>query len=155
MNKSCWAGGAFFLPSDPMQENSGTSFYQLHNWPHKGVMWNLHVAGGRLKSDHRHFDFEFDEPVDDYLDRWNAMVINCRASTEDDGFIKMWLNGRLALVYSGPTREDGGEGPSFKNGLYFWGYEKFGDVLKRALVYHDRLRIGVDCGFDAVDPNRW
>ncbi len=67
----------------------------------------------------------------------------------------MWLNGQLGLDYRGPARQDGGEGLYFKNGLYFWGYEKFGDTQKRALVYHDTLRIGVGSGYDAADPNRW
>ena len=158
MDREGWAGAAFLLPRSMMQ-NTGTSIFQLHNYPQRGVMWNLHVANGRLISDSKEFGFEFNRPMDDYdqyLDRFVRMVLHFRPSVDDDGFIRMWLDDERVLDYSGPTRLTGGEGPYFKHGLYFWGYGRFGDQAGAAMVYHDNLRIADYRGnYDLVDPGSW
>lgn len=49
MGQDGWAGCAFYLPSDPMDNIGRTSIFQLQHWPDAGVMCNLHVADSRIK----------------------------------------------------------------------------------------------------------
>lgn len=154
-----WVGAAFYLPKDPMGKVNGVSISQLHNHPDKGVLWNLFLYGGRLRSNNTRSSEEktelLDVDVEPYLDQWVRMVVHFKPSTGEDGFIKMWLNDKTVTDMKGANKHSGEQGPYFKNGLYFWGYEKF-DKTKHALAYFDSLSIGnKHSNYQSVDPKRW
>lgn len=158
LNEDGWAGGAFLLPSDPMRTNPGTSIFQLHFHPDSSDMAQIHLRKGRLKltSDGPGTNTDLmDIPLAPFLDKWSKMVVNFRAATDDTGFIKLWLDDEQVVDYTGRTKSgDGIEGAFFKHGGYFWAYGRNGK--KRALVYHDRLRIADRTGsYASVDPDRW
>lgn len=153
--KDGWAGAAFYLPGDPMADNKGTAIFQLHNYPEKGVLWNLFTWGGRLRSANDTLGDLLDIDITPFLDKWTRMVVHFKPSTAGDGFIKMWLNDELVINEIGRTKPSGSGGPYFKHGLYFWGYEKF-DPGKHALAYFDNLRIGDETSsYESVNPACW
>lgn len=156
LDQEGWAGASFLLPRS-MLKNTGTSIFQLHNHPARGVFWNLHVADGRLKSDSKDFaGIDFNDRLDGYVDRWVDMVVHFLPTAGGDGFIRMWLDGDLVLDYYGQTSLSAVQGPYFKHGLYFWGYDRFGDRTGSAIVAHDNLRIADHRGsFEMVDPAKW
>ncbi len=154
-NKEGWAGGAFYLPSNPMASNRGTAIFQLLNDPDQGVMWNLYTWDGRLRSTNEPLGDLIDIDLSPYLDRWTRMTVNFKPSTGDDGFIKMWLNDKLVLDMKGRTKPSGSNGPYFKHGTYFWGYERH-DSNKHAVAYYDNLRIGDEASnYASVNPACW
>ncbi len=153
--KEGWIGAAFYLPTDPMADNSGTAIFQLHNFPEEGVLWNLFTWDGRLRSTNEPLGDLMDLDITPYLDKWTRMVVHFKPSTGDDGFIRMWLDDRLVISRRGETKPSGSEGPYFKHGLYFWGYEKF-DPQRRAVAYFDNLRIGDETSsYLSVNPACW
>lgn len=153
--KEGWVGAAFYLPSDPMARNKGTAIFQLHNYPEKGVMWNLFIWDGRLRTTSDGLGELMDIDLAPYLDQWTNMVVHFKPSTGSDGFIRMWLNDQLVIDETGPTKESGSKGPYLKNGLYFWGYEKF-DSTKHAIAFFDNLRIGNEASnYESVNPACW
>lgn len=160
--KEGWAGAAFFLPSNPMGNNNGTSIFQLHNFPEEGVLWNVFTNAGKLSSVNepggagkRELIPLMERSITPYLDTWTRMIVNFKPSTGSDGFIKMWLNDELVINKTGRNKSSGKQGPFFKNGTYFWGYEKF-DKKQQAVVYFDNLRIGDETSnHESVDPASW
>ncbi|MEM9627959.1 MAG: heparin lyase I family protein [Pseudomonadota bacterium] len=153
--KEGWVGAAFYLPSDPMEDNNGTAIFQLHNFPEKGTLWNLFTWDGRLRSTNDPLGDLMDVDITPYLDRWTRMVVNFKPSTKTDGFIRMWLDDELVVDRTGITKESGSEGPYLKHGLYFWGYDKFDDQ-KHAVAYFDNLRIGDETSsYGSVNPACW
>lgn len=153
--KEGWVGAAFYLPEDPMGNNSGTAIFQLHNFPEEGVLWNLFTWDGRLRSSNEPVGNLMDVDLTPYLDKWTRMILNFKPSTEGDGFIRMWLNDKLVINQRGKTKPSGSEGPYFKHGLYFWGYDKF-EPGKHAVAYFDNLRIGDETsGYRSVNPACW
>lgn len=148
--QDCWAGGLFYLPSDPMASARGVSIFQLHNYPESQVMAKLLVWDGTIKattiidrSDKKNGSPEwFVGKVSDYADRWVPFAFNFRASTSGDGYVRLYLDGDLVGRLDGPNKPDGKMGPYFKNGLYFWGYDRWGESDGRAKVCFDQLRIG-------------
>ncbi len=138
-----------------MANNRGAAIFQLHNFPEKGVLWNLFTWDGRLRSTSDSLGDLMDIDIAPYLNKWIRMVVHFKPSTEGDGFIKMWLNDELVVNKSGMTKQSGSQGPYFKHGIYFWGYEKF-DHGKRAVAYFDNLRIGDETSsYESVNPACW
>lgn len=151
-----WYGGAFYLPSDPMDDIRGCAIFQLHNSPDPGVMWNIYLFGGNLISgiDFPGGNFQqlLSTPVAPFLDQWNRMVVNFKPSTGSNGFIRLFLNETQVYSFNGPNKSGGVLGPYAKHGLYFWGYDKQEPTL-RARAIHDNLTIADQNGnFDLVDP---
>ena len=154
--KEAWAGAAFYLPSDPMLRNKGTSFFQLHNYPDAGVMLHVTTWDGQLRISSDVFGGEIlRTDLGPYLDTWTRIVINFKPTTANDGFLRVWLDDTLVVDEEGRTKTSGSQGPYFKHGAYYWGYETW-DPVRRAVVYHDNLRIADETGsYESVDPKCW
>lgn len=155
-NKEGWAGGAFYLPSNPMRTAKGIDIFQLHLYPDPGEMMHFTVWDGELRATNDHYGGKFmDLDLAPYLDRWNTMVVHFKPSSGSDGFIKIWINDELVADEKGRNRDGGSRGPYFKHGAYFWGYERW-DKTKRAVVYHDNLRVADETSnYESVDPKCW
>lgn len=142
--EEAWAGGMFYLPSDPMKSVRGLTFIQLHNNPEKGEMMQIVCNGGSLyaagKNEEGHFHIGSGLPISPYLDRWTRVLINFRGEVGRKSFVKVWIDGKL-LGEAHNVKLSGKMGPYFKCGLYYWGY----DVKckqKHAVAYFDQIAIG-------------
>ena len=81
----------------------------------------------------------------DMLGQWNDVIVNARWTHKDDGFFKLWVNGKLVHVFEGQTQSEGDTV-----------YQKFGiyhSYLSRAkvstipsqVVYYDEVRTARSC----------
>lgn len=77
---------------------------------------------------------------------WHDFVYQVKWTSKDDGFIRVWKNGKQIVDYKGRTEYDDIEGPFFKMGLYNWE-----DVDRNYVIYHRDYRRGNS--FQAVDPS--
>ncbi len=79
---------------------------------------------------------------------WNDWVFNYNYSYNNDGYLKIWKNGKLVLDYKGKNYYNGSYDPFFKIGLYRWvwntnwpkNYEQ--SSLSTRVYYVDNVRIG-------------
>lgn len=101
-------------------------------------------------------DSPWKELVSDNTNRWIDIVVNWIPSSNDDGFIKCWINGELVVDLNGPNlyyydrcgvpREPF---TYFQTGIY---KEQSQSDIKRA-IYIDEIRIaGADASYDDVAP---
>ena len=77
--------------------------------------------------------------------RWMDMIYHVRYSTDKDGVVEVWMNGRRVVNYSGPTAEAYAKNAFYnKIGLYR-------DRLKQPMtMYYDNYTLGPDR--DSVNP---
>lgn len=53
-------------------------------------------------------------------DQWNDWVVNYNPQYNSSGYVKIWLNGKLVVNYSGPCHYNGSWFPYWKVGIYKW-----------------------------------
>lgn len=138
-----------YLPSSPMATVRGVTFQQLHNFPEAGEMLQISVTNGFM-------NFSCDGPGKNtpvgrenlttfngtgLLDRRFKVVGEFRPSTTNNGFMNIFIDGVQVVNFSGPTKPSGNDGPYFKFGGYFWGYDE-GANNDDAIVIHDNIRLG-------------
>ena len=94
------------------------------------------------------------------LGQWNDFVMHLNFTSDTDGFMRIWINGKLELDQSGRNYyEEHSRYPFFKMGLYQsqykfsgWSEDIIWNVNERTL-YHDELRIGgAQSSYDEVAP---
>ena len=73
--------------------------------------------------------------------RWTGIKINAKWSRGADGFATVWVNGRKAWSYKGPTTNSNGE-LYFKYGLYRSFVSRCGGPCPDATVYYTNVRQG-------------
>ena len=113
-----WVGWSIYLPPDmPTRFDSNLILGQFHQRDDSGPEILFLVIDGiyQLKmTDPRRLDDDPMNPIPDFrkIDlipvssmrgRWTRLVVNARWSRGDDGFIRVYLNGRQAWAYDGPT----------------------------------------------------
>jgi hypothetical protein len=67
---------------------------------------------------------------------WHQFVFQAHWSIKDDGFVKMWWNGKQVADYKGPVGYDDEQGPIFKFGMYR------DDTLKTYVAYFNDCHEG-------------
>ena len=75
--------------------------------------------------------------INDMKGKWTDILINCRFSREEDGFMKVWVNNKLTYEYTGPTKRD--DNMYFKFGIYRFSVFK---EMPTQVIYFDEVRIG-------------
>lgn len=82
--------------------------------------------------------------------RWHDFVIHSRLDSGKDGFIKIWLNGKLSVDYSGPNYARGHGGANRKFGIYNgWRTRDIpGETVNTRTLYFDEYRFGYGDGVD-------
>ena len=75
------------------------------------------------------------------LGKWNDIVVNVNFSHKDDGWFKIWANGKLVYEYRGATKVKKGKA-DFQFGIYrsfvsTWDGE---GVIPSTIVYYDEIR---------------
>ncbi len=78
---------------------------------------------------------------------WTDWVFNINYSHENDGYVKVWKNGRLVLDYKGKCWYKGAYDPMFKIGLYKWAWDpsytyRPGPITTSRVYYVDNVKIG-------------
>lgn len=84
---------------------------------------------------------------------WHDFVIQVKWSYRDDGFVNIWIDGKEAAHYKGPSAYNDAEGPYVKFGLYrdaeyIVGEGKAKRKLKASdpyIIFHDDYRRGPTC----------
>ena len=159
-----WLGGAFYLPSDPMETINGCDIWQLHFYPDQGVMLHITLIDGQmiLQCDGPGVKTVLpggviDLAADGFLDQWVRMRVQFKSTDQSDGFIKVWFKddpeGSPRVDFSGPTKplNSGILGPFVKWGVYHYRAKIQPDT--GALALHDNITLGDETStFDAVDP---
>jgi len=79
------------------------------------------------------------------LGEWNDFIYQVHWSTEDDGYLNVWLNSEKVVEYKGPIGFFDPKGPYFKYGIYRRKSEK-----NTHIVYFDSYRRG--SSYKDVDP---
>ncbi|WP_186756795.1 polysaccharide lyase [Echinicola salinicaeni] len=76
-------------------------------------------------------------------DSWTQLVFHIVHAPNDEGLVKVWINGEQILQLNGRNMKSGYENPRWKVGLYKWAWNghKTSDTKKRVL-YYDDIRIG-------------
>ncbi|MBT3865706.1 hypothetical protein HOF78_01235 [Candidatus Woesearchaeota archaeon] len=82
------------------------------------------------------------------LGEWNDLVFEIKWSTEDDGYIKAWLNGQLFTDKSGIINMYNPTPKKLKVGLY-----RGPSARMENTVYYDNIRIGGS--YELVDPSNY
>lgn len=70
---------------------------------------------------------------------WNDWVFNYNYSYNDDGYLKVWKNGKLVLDYKGKNFYKGSYDPFFKVGLYRWVWSSSWSKTLEQSVYTSRV----------------
>lgn len=168
--KEYWLGISVFIPADwNMDYVNGYSeglVWQFHDvgyldptWrktlplvlKHSQAGWvitNTATLNGQDRGNHT----SFRKVVPYKLGQWNDFVVNAKFSgatspDDEDGFLKVWVNGEQVLDRVGQNYfGEQTEGPYFKFGMYNWGWRKeYVDQWVGAnerVIWHDELRLG-------------
>jgi len=84
---------------------------------------------------------------DEMIEKWNDILVNAKWSKKDDGFFKVWLNGKQVYSFVGPTKTK--EKVYFKFGIYRsflskWIYSSKNKKKEKGVpaqvVYYDEVR---------------
>jgi hypothetical protein len=73
------------------------------------------------------------------LGQWNDIVVNANFSPKDDGWFKLWVNGKLLYEYHGATKVKKGKS-SFQIGIYQSFRSEYDGVVPTQVVYFDEIR---------------
>ena len=70
--------------------------------------------------------------------KWNDILINVKWTDKEDGFMKIWVNEKIKLDYTGPTKRKGAV--YFKFGIYR--VRIFDKSTPTQIVFFDEIRTG-------------
>jgi len=119
-----WFAWSLYLPEDhqnlkPISINYG----QFHQWDAPVAWMFKEMIDGyyvirTIQTDDD--DSDYDEKIlisnEEFVGKWNDILINANWSKKDDGFFKVWVNDKLKYNYKGPTFS--GTGVYHKFGVY-------------------------------------
>ena len=88
--------------------------------------------------------------IDQAKREWIDIVINTNFSDKTDGYVKAWVNGRLACNYKGQvvaTKTSQDYRPNHRRGIYIgnmkrWRSAKGAELLPPVIVYYDEFLMG-------------
>jgi hypothetical protein len=83
------------------------------------------------------------------LGKWNDILINANWTHKENGFFRVWVNGKLSFKYNGPTKSKGKKVYQ-KFGVYRsfmtrYKMNKKTDKVPGQVVYFDEVRTGKSC----------
>jgi hypothetical protein len=82
------------------------------------------------------------------------MVVRHKRSQGSDGFLQIWLNGKLAMDYQGVTGQSSEPNGFWKHGIYIGQNIDSSDFGKEVVVYFDDVKIATGPNqYDAVAPD--
>lgn len=160
MNKSYWLGYSAFIPTSwVFDARSHDSLFNLHKGSRQGpggctaapqpLGWRIH--GNRwqflyTKNSSNHSAKNDIAPVE--KGRWTDWVINFKFSHGNDGFFKIWKNGKRVYSYNGITICKGSNTSGTKNTLPYMNAPIYKSEwrnspnIKERTLYYDEIRVG-------------
>ena len=78
------------------------------------------------------------------LGRWNDILVNAKWTHKENGFFKIWINGKLAFHHKGMTQEKG-ENIEFHGGIYRSFLSRTPGPDKTQIAYYDEIRHAKTC----------
>ena len=78
------------------------------------------------------------------LGRWNDILVNAKWTHKENGFFKIWINGKLAFHHKGMTQEKG-ENMEFHVGIYRSFLSRTPGPDKTQIAYYDEIRHAKTC----------
>ena len=144
-----WYAYSIYIPEDftvkvhPVKQYLG-QFHQENSWP--TLMFRFGSRGYYVI---RQWDGSMVDRtkllgVNEMLGKWNDILIHINSTSKDNGFYKVWVNGKLKYDYKGKTTE--GNKSFFKFGIYQtrvdrWNTDAMGEYPTQ-VVYFDEVRAG-------------
>lgn len=142
-------------PETPLNLNTSLILGQFHQRGDSGPPLLFQVLDGRygLKmTDPYRLDNDPMNPIPDFRNveflslgsmrgRWTRVMVNAKWSRNADGFIRVWINGKSAWNYSGPT-VNANDPIYFKYGAYRSFVSKCGGPCPELTVYYSNVRRG-------------
>lgn len=147
-----WWGWSLYVPpgykdgGKDLRSAYGTSFAQFQQCCRyePAFMFIKHVDGPFKVSSFRtvptapHQGFELISDKN-FRGRWHDFIVHARWSLKKDGFLKVWVNGKLKADYHGPTMTKGNKTIYHKFGLYRSAHSA---NPSRQWAYFDEIRRG-------------
>ena len=152
LNQTFWHALSLYVPDEPKFEIPvETGLFQFHGKPN--LAFKFHFSDTRGFYLTNYVDMwggkTFINP-EDFVDRWHDIVIEIRHSKNADGYMNIWINGKLEHKFSGITTRRKGR-PYLKFGIYNTakpvGNPKYdnGALFNDIWVYFDEIRFAKTC----------
>ena len=132
-------GQEFLSPSSlklfQFDHNDGSGYQQLANFDHGDGKYTFFNAVA---------DFEESKSVD-VIGKWTDIVVNANWTHKDNGYYKIWADGKMIYDYQGPTFYAKNLKANIKIGVYrnwldrIWELGRDGGTT---VVYYDGIRFG-------------
>ena len=116
--------------------------------------WDSKRNSNHLKIPHKKL---WGGPITPDLGRWTDWVFHLKWSFGNDGFVKVWKNGKQIVSDNGPNCYNDERGPYFRFGVYKWPWrqspERARSTVTERTIYFDEIRIGNQtAGYETVSP---
>ena len=155
--KNTWTAWSLYLPLDyklifPVKTMLG----QFHNDADNPPAFAFENQSDRRTNEGGGYWIEVDEYVggnnvpkklldhSEMLGRWNDILVNAKWTHKEDGFFKIWINGKLAFNHIGKT-QDKGELIEFHVGIYRSFLSRTNGPDKTQIAYYDEIRHAKSC----------
>ena len=152
LNKEYWHSLSLYIPSEPdFDSKIETGLFQFHGKPN--VAWKFHfndIRGFYVTSYTDMWKGKTFQKPEQFLDKWNDVIIQVVHSTDPKGILNVWINGEKVYEFKGITTRREGK-PYFKFGIYNTakpvGNPEFNDGanFKNIWVYFDEIRFSETC----------
>jgi|14BtaG_2_1085337.scaffolds.fasta_scaffold45081_1 hypothetical protein len=152
LNKEYWHSLSLYIPSEAdFDRKIETGLFQFHGKPN--VAWKFHfndIRGLYVTSYTDMYKGKTFQKPEQFLDKWNDVIIQVIHSTDPKGILNVWINGEKVYEFKGITTLRKGK-PYFKFGIYNTakpvGNPEFnnGENFKNIWVYFDEIRFSETC----------
>ena len=126
------SGTSVFVENGALGKNS----FQLQHEIKEGDLVGIHINAAN--------DYDESKSVE-VIGKWTDIVVNVNWSHKDDGFYKIWADGKMIYDFQGPTLYAKHLKAGFKIGVYrnwldhIWELGRDGGTT---IVYYDEIRFG-------------
>ncbi|MCB9818540.1 heparin lyase I family protein [Candidatus Nomurabacteria bacterium] len=159
-----WFGLSVYIPSDWVADSNPEILWQIHGSGNFSQTSSPPLAFG-VSNNNMHMVHRYDingkmttknfwiAPIE--KGKWMDFIVNVNWTGKDNGFIKVWKDGKVIYDRKGTTgyNYDGTGGAYLKIGDYKWWWFTQPTSVYRRVLYHDEIRIaeGSD-GYNLVNP---
>ena len=155
--KTTWTAWSLYLPNDYEKIfPAKTMLAQFHNDADNPPAFAFDNQSERHVNEGGGFWIAVDEYINkkfllkklldhsETLGRWNDILVNAKWTHKENGFFKIWINGKLAFHHKGMTQEKG-ENIEFHVGIYRSFLSRTPGPDKTQIAYYDEIRHAKTC----------
>ena len=155
--KTTWTAWSLYLPNDYEKIfPAKTMLAQFHNDADNPPAFAFDNQSERHANEGGGYWIAVDEYINkkfllkklldhsEMLGRWNDILVNAKWTHKEDGFFKIWINGKLAFNHKGMTQEKG-ELIEFHVGIYRSFLSRTPEPDKTQIAYYDEIRHTNSC----------